>query len=253
MYFDSDTIKKTLPYVTGFMVICAFIKLKIYYSAFQIDIADYLEFTEVISSFMSDIIVYAVIVLFGYLISFLLTTKERANQQVDKADDVLMTVGFFKRLGKHIRNFRQAFFITIILGLFNLTSFLLLGNTPIYGTFSFYSLLGVIVFVILREEYRRQYISHFGKDINHAFFNILLTAILFISVTIKFSFADIYYTKNQKRFYGTEILTTDNQRITSDSLTYYIGMTRNYIFIYNQLKDETRVLNRDDVKEMTLK
>jgi len=64
------------------MVFCGFIKLNIYYSAFQIHIADYLEFTEIISSFASDIILYSLMVLFGYFFSFLLTTKERANHQV---------------------------------------------------------------------------------------------------------------------------------------------------------------------------
>ena len=253
MHFDSDTIKKSLPYVTGFMVFCGFIKLKIYYSAFQIDIADYLEFTEIISSFVSDIILYSVMVLFGYFFSFLLTTKERANQQVDIADEILKTDGFFKRLGKHLRNLRQIVFVIFVLGLINLAAFLVGGKTDIYGTFSFYSLFVVFLFVILREEYRRQYINHFNKDINHAFFNILLIAILFISFTIKDSFADIDSTKSKKIFYGTEILTTDSQTITSDSLKYYVGMTRNYVFIYNQLKDETRVLNRGDVKEMTIK
>jgi hypothetical protein len=253
MYFDSDTIKKSLPYVTGFMIFCGFVKLKLYYAAFHIDIQEYLELTEILSSFVSDIILYSVMILFGYFFSFLLTTKERTNQQVDIADDILKTDGFFKRLGKHIKNLKQIIFIIFALGLINLTALFVRGETHLYGTFSLYSLFVIFVFVILREEYRRKYISHFNMDINHSFFNILLTAVLFMSFTIKYSFSDIDATKNQKKYIGTIIQTKDNQRIISDSVNYYVGMTRNYLFIYNQLKDETIVLNRSDVKDITLK
>jgi hypothetical protein len=235
------------------MIFCGFVKLKIYYGAFQINIADYLELTEILTSFVGDIVVYSLMILFGYLFSFLLTTRQRTDQQTDLGDDILNTDGFFTRLVKHLKNLRQVIFMIVTLGLINLIAVLIKGETHTYGIFTFYSLIILLLFVIFREEYRRKYISQFNKDINHSFSNIVLTGILFVSFTIKYSYFDIDATKKSKKYYGTQILTTDNEKIISDILTYYIGMTNSYVFIYNQSRQETRVLNRGDIKEIIVK
>jgi hypothetical protein len=58
--------------------------------------------------------------------------------------------------------------------------------------------------------------------------------------------------RDLKSYYGTIVQLDDNSKIISDSSFYYVGNTRNYLFLYNEKEKKTSIIPMSKIKELTI-
>ena len=76
MYFNREDFKKIVPIVTPFIMLCGVLKQTIYYNYFNIRITYYLEFTEVLTLFLNDLLYYGSLMFFVGVFIFITDSKE---------------------------------------------------------------------------------------------------------------------------------------------------------------------------------
>ena len=99
---------------------------------------------------------------------------------------------------------------------------------------------------MLRINVHHQF-AHQNQDLAYAkLFSVLLI------LTISSAYSDFHFVKKNKKYFGTSIKLSD-RNIISDSNYYFIGKTRNFIFLHDDKKDINDIIPMSEVKMLTEK
>jgi len=248
-----EKISLLFPLFTGFLIFLGILKLTIYYSAFNISINDYLEFSEIITAFLDDLIIYGIFFTLGLIINFFAGIDKQEIKKTNQFHTKFIEEDiFFVRVWSFLKmNIPYLVMINGIAIVFLFTViFQNLSFTKLWlCLISFYIIL-ILQFIVL--EIRRTYIIIYGKADHVLFFNIILFVSIFTTLIIFYSYYDIIMVKTDKKYFGTELLLEDT-RIISDSTNYYIGKTNNYLFYYKENEKKTIVYPMSRIKKITFK
>ena len=243
---DFEKIKHLFPYFGSLIIVCGFIKLKIYYNHFNINISDYLDITEVLILLLYDFIYYGTFITSTFFVFFLLDSKEDVEKNENKKSLLIDTDDFYKRLYMYMKlNFGSTILLIVSLILLIAKYFFDIKNSlPILPIFIAY------FFLYLLFEYRRKYKIFNGNDLDGTYNNLILILFIFTYNIIQSAYTDIDIAENNNK---TIVCFNYRERdIQSEKNIIYIGQTKNYIFMFDKISRETNIYLRSDIKNLTI-
>ncbi len=224
-------IKDHLSLITGSIVILGFLKASVFFYSFNIDVKEYLTFSDLTIFLSTDLLLIVVsgiiyIVLLSYF--FIPLNEIDKKREEEKKDENQETKKNFKPSNKFFFTFGFIFLVSIITIL----------SLPRNITFKIYFLMMIfnLMIILLRivappsdEDKELRYLPFIS---------------VFITILLHFSFADITKVKFGG-YNGTIVQTNHKTYIASDSLLY-VRKTSNYTFFYNKkLKYSEAIPNSD--------
>jgi hypothetical protein len=247
-FFVSDV----LPYLGSFIIFLGMTRLMTYYSSFGVNIINYLEFSEIITSFFDIILIVVFVILYSTIQNFLLINKSAQNEKLLFQNKIEGIEKFTKRLLQYFLYYLEficsAIFIFIgyyIYSLFNknIDKNVLIGQGISSVLF--------FVFLIISFEINIKH-KHIKSTINDKnIIDYFLFSLLFIAYTMFISYNQVHFVKDKKSTYGTIIKLNDNTVLQSDSNNYYIGKTQKFLFFYHEYTKTTDVIPVSNLKCLT--
>jgi hypothetical protein len=221
----------------------AIIRLIFYYNEYYIDITQYLELSEILVLFLSHIIGFICATILGIVITLFIIKRNNLSQE----ERIEIEIKKKNRLWSYVKDLSIILFII-------LPSIFLLGftlfNLDTALTFVFAILVFICVVIIFTELSIKYY-----KETKNAiptilvfYIQIFFIMILFIYLMNYFKFeSNLKTSKNQQKI----IELTDNETITTDSISFIVGKTKNFMFYYSPT--ERKVIPMTRVKMITVR
>ena len=216
------------------LILGGILKLSIYYRTFHVNIFNYINFSDILTSFLKDIIVIIVALLFAlYFIS-----SRKTN---------LKNFELFKRF-----KFPEDLIHIFLFSFFTFVASYVIVSDPY--TFKKYTLfdsfeLNVWNFFTVSVLFVPIY-NKFGKNPQSRIF-IKGVYLFLMYILIIYNIA---YTEGRvKLFYGADYVNEfkyEGEWIKSDTLNFYIGKVGDYYLFYNWIGSDTKLIRVDKVSEM---
>ena len=253
---EPQPIKLTtyLPYVGSFIIFLGVARLIFFYSAFGVSIVNFLDFSEIITSFLDIIVIAVFIFAYSFLQGFILRNKESYDEKDELRKQILSEGNFLKRIWLHMKLCNELF----ISGLFFIAAFFawhFFNKDITYSSILWIACLYLCIFglLVLMTEISR--IHHHSNSTIHyrRFIAMLFYTVLLIGLVIYFAHKQVTSIKEDKSTYGVSIILDNDQTIVSDSTNYYVGKTVNYLFFHHEKENTTDVIPMTRVKQITYK
>lgn len=247
-----EDIKYILPYSGVILIIFGFIKFEIFYALFGINIANFLDLTEILTLFMNDILIHVSIFIIVSLLFFLIIPKKETDIGNALITETIKEKSFWKRLKAYNGSGVNTLFVfTSYIALCIISYFVDNTQTWIYLSISFL-IIGSFIIYILCLEFRRQYFIKHNSFLSTIYIRFIYYISFIILITIKSAYTDYKLILINKPYSGT-IIKTEKKTYISTKKFYYIGMTKNYIFFHNEIDNSNRVIPISEVKEILIK
>lgn len=191
---------KFIPFVLPLVILIGVARLVFYYQHFNLDILPFLDFSEILTSFLNDLII---------IVFFIC--------------HLVVAYSIFKEMKSNpLRHY------LILLSLFGL--FYIIYGIVTYKSvrFSVISFGGVISILAVVAIYFRQF-----NNTTYIFKQVAVSFFIGVIVAVLISYDDSYAVKYNK-IYSKVKVQLDSTSLQCDSTHYYIGNTKNYLFFYNE-------------------
>ena len=208
-----------------FLIFCGILKLMIYYSAFNINIIDFLSLPEIITSFLDDLNILILFIFIMCVLSFAYINVEKRKYQI-KIEDYME--GYLMAIYPFRYRF-TAVYVFLVLALILLIYFDFIGYNYIVIYLFFFSALQIFAYLIMTKTEDNKIEMPNLSLVFSIIFSIILSVFLLaehdIQKTETNSSEAILYTKSSRIFCGKKMHYT------------YLGKTDHYIFIKrNEIK-----------------
>ncbi len=246
--------KYVFPYITTFLIFLGSLRLIIFYSFFNINIIDFLEFPEILTSFLDNTIGMALVYSLFYFIAESFMEPYKINEA-----GILRRKNFIEGSIKHrIKDFLFDDWLITVVGIFLFT---LVGlNDIIKRHFDTPFLIVFIILIVLSIFFRYvERVFQFREEysVGHAKPLTISTIIYFGSwIVLTTIFNTLSNAQSIKYFNGykkVNIAFIDSTFFKTDSNNFYIGKTSNYVFIYHKSQDSTEVYKVSDIKRLSFR
>ena len=275
---------KFIPLVTGGLIVLGITKLLFYYKLFNINVLSFLEFGEIITSFLDTVIaLIACLSITSFLFIKIFNESKRVSEiekDLQKNIEIIAEIKSkdeeFEIKDKRIEAFIQENLKPLeihteqsyksLRGLFyvSLVIFVLIYAALFISYYpNWQTPLRIMFFGVFTMLCTFIFIKFYKKQNSILIRNILLVTILFMIaelLTIYTSITDYVSVKHNKCNQGTRIyfnnetFLKDSTHIhNSDSSTFYIGKTNNYIFVYSTKENTTSVYPMSSVIKIEIK
>ncbi len=245
MYMD-----KIIKYALPVLIASGILHLYFFYTAFGISIFSFLEIGEVLTAFLSNFMQTLILIALA-VINRVLIFGKKDNEWHNEIYDKLLNSN---TLGKRIRIFIVEFWPLMICSIGVALAGLIIALIRHEDTNSLILSISVILLVWVATFYSWELPILYKKNntsvetqTKKKFFYMILLFVLVIYIFTQFKISSI---KHDKSTLGTEIYLDNNSVLESDSTSYFIGKTNNYIFIYHQDDNYTEVYPVNRVKKL---
>lgn len=248
------TYLQLLPFSGAFLVVLGVSKLFAYYSVFEFNVGPYLEFGEILTSFL-DTIIILIFALFSMFLNTFLWSNKETDERMTERERIQTEENPLKRLGRYILFYLPSLFGAFInLTIFNILSKLFDKSYKWSDVWiSYLVTIVLLLFLIFLNEIERKH-NHFNSSSSiRLWTNIFIFGIIAIGIVYYRGYKEGKTLKEKKIFVGTIIELENNIKIRSDSSTYYIGSTKNYVYIYHEKDSVVDVIPISRVKMVSLK
>ncbi|QLG47030.1 hypothetical protein [Costertonia aggregata] len=246
MFIENKLIKTILPFIGITLIICGYLKLSIFYGHFDIEIYNYLEFTEILTLFMPNIIRNIGIIAIAFFIVYLLIGNKDIERNTMLHNAIVESNTFWKRL-------KLLFKLNPLLAWLSLFVIII---SIIYSIWfpeklESYILSSIVIpamffFNILDFEFRRKYKLLNDKKPNSSRSNLAFVIFLFLIYTVNSTYKEI----KQVRKTNKKIeFTYQGKSIKTSKQDFYLGQTKNYLFIKNFDKKKVSVYKMSLITE----
>lgn len=253
MYIDFKKVTVLFPFVGSFLVFLGMLKLIIYYKAFNIEITAFLNFDEIITSFLNDLIIYGIMFLIGIVLNFYSTDK----YEIDKSEELKSNFFNEKRMLKRLWIVTKSSLPYLVI--LNISILLIFFVARFKSDINFKPTLftliainGLLFISFIFMELKRHYYLTYDKQVDPTYFNIFLMMTLFSYFIVFYTFAEISNVKLNKKYENVNFK-LDDKYVQSDAINYYIGKTKNYLFFYSDKDKKTIVYPITRIKEIEFK
>ena len=226
-----DLVLKYISLFTALFISCSCFKLIIYYNQFNLSIVEFLNFQEVITLFIEDIIRYFVIIIIPLIVYSIPRITSKRNTELAAevyAVVLLIFTSIFFFINKYVSKLDTYDIIILTIIILVLSS---------------------LVFFLKKEKIvsslTQRNISKFDG------FFILFAIFLFIS-TFLYSQSFSQKVKNNNFYIGTRII-TKNDTLISTKDSFYIGKTQDYIFYHLKQLNETVIIPKENIVKLYMK
>lgn len=243
-----------LPYVGSFIIFLGVARLIFFYSAFGISIVGFLDFSEIITSFLDIIVISVFLFATSILQGFILRDQETQDEKDELRKKILEEDNLLKRFWLHIKICKELLFggfvLTLIYFIWHFFNKDVTLKSVAWTCCFFLIAFGLVIFMteISRIHHKSNSTIHYRQ-----FISFLFLTVLFIGIVIYYAHTQADNIKEKKSTFGVTIILDNNQTIISDSTNYYIGKTVNYVFIYHEKTSTTDVFPMNRVKQITFK
>lgn len=242
-----DDFKYYLPFVGTLVVIFGAVKMIIYFSLFGIKITSYLDFTEIITLFLEDILLFSSIVLFYLIIDLLLKSTDDRLLITENFNKALKEKSFLKRFNLYINcEIKFLHFVKVSLMFITLYYINLIKLFDLKFLLVFFWVLFVVRIILI--EFRVKY----NNDVQVSHTNIITIIFIFLGISVYVAYAEFNSIMHDKKYSETKVELTKTSFSTND-LYFYIGQTKNYIFFYNRIEKNCDVIPMNEVKKISIK
>lgn len=212
-------------------------KFVIYYKSFNIEILKYIDPSEIIILFADNILAAAPITLaisYAYIYKILPFVQGTASTNCSASERKFM---YLEMLSTHFITLSILAFIAVV---FSFTR----KKITIFERITYIPLSFLLIFIlpIMNLE-----VSHYFKQLNSIFLINSFLIINFFFVILIATVNEIIKVK-KKHYFKNTYVQFDNFDIQSNMNTYYVGMTKNYIFFYTVATKESTTYPVSKVK-----
>lgn len=227
------------PVIGSFLIFIGYLRLHLYYSNWDINIANYLDFSEITLSFLNDtntILFFILILLFQMTIGVatLVTVDKKIKADSTQAGEKEFP-GIFPMIDKGIEEHYKPAIIGI--SIVNLLFFFLflwfLNLTFLYITFAIF----IQLLVLLLDK-----IIGIKDDKS-------LIQTSFVIVLLSFTYCLSKYNVKQTEICTkrTVLNTNSNEKISTSENFIFLGKTNNYYFFYDKIKKQSTIIEGGSV------
>jgi hypothetical protein len=234
-----EDVIKLLSLIYIFLTTAGLVYNFFFYRTFGINIIEYIDVSEVLILFtpmLNDFVILTFLLIYPFIFigRRLMFSKPKFDNRKKLTGWKALVVGVI--------------LLSIVIGLF-VYLLVTINATPTlisFGIFiAFAPVLLDFLFKWLKEKHE--------TDVPIMIRELAIIFISFIIVTVYLVFAKISYMEKITKTTKFEIVFKNNEpKIQSDSTIYYLGRTKNYIFIRDFKLNYTKVLNVSDVKEFVI-
>lgn len=236
-----NSILKYSPIITAILIFTGFLKLYIYYDFFNIDIINYLDFSEIITSFLDDIVLLLSIILpitTIVLFSAFFSKSKYFNHMKNEKEDVV---------SRSLRRYRFYNKFRVFITLFANSIITILG---ILVFFKFSELIGLVVGVFFLFNIVSIFsVYKTGKILKGIDLLLVISIILFLATYLK-TYKEVRDTKVGE-FGNYKVYINDGTRYVLSKNDYIIGKTKNYLFL--SFNEETLIIPEREIKKIAYK
>jgi hypothetical protein len=244
--------EKYIQFIGPLIIFLGVIRLQTYYGEFGINILQFMELGEALTSFL-DFIIFIVIYFLTHLMSSFLLEDKPDTFYSDRFQKSLYAGSFFKRFKYYLFDVAQIVFqfgFTII-ALYIMSYF---TDDKIPRNYIYYTLLialGVIIIAIIHNEIAfKNHALERSKE-KQSFVYLTFFSLLIIGLVLLKSYMQANAVKDNNTFKGVIVELTDYSSICSNETLYYIGKTNNYVFVHNEIDKKTEAIPVSRVTTIT--
>ena len=222
--------------ISGYIILCGAIKYYIYYKKFGILIFQFIGLQEILTLFLENLFAYLAISVFIIFNVYLIFGKTSINKYEKAAIKTILLKKWYLPL----------LIVVLNLGYFranvgiDLCDFLILtfASTIIWIAHPY-------LFIHLNYFLERCFKKHFNKTETTG---VVLAVLLFMcAITNGFNEAR-KVKKHNNVYFNAEIKLKEKKLITSNDTVTFVGMTNNYLFLYNKFSKVCTVLKTEDLE-----
>ena len=242
-------IIKYLPLLSAFLIFNGFLKLYLYYDHWDIKIIEYLDFSEILLSFLSDINIFVlglIIYIFPRLFSLALINTFDKKQQATSLDlnsknQTNHSEKTFFDINEYLPYYSPWVFFIVSIILTVISSWMFFNNFTLLWlyigipllSYSLYNLLILLENLLPMEDF-------------------LVGIVIFptiIAFTYCLAFREI---KTIEQNIGQKITTiyTENETITTSKNNILLGKTQKFIYLFDNVTNCTRIIPSDKIKSI---
>jgi hypothetical protein len=239
-----ESVIKFFSLLYVILITCGFTYSFFFFKNFGVNITEYIELSEAVSLFIplladSLVVMLLFIVLFYYMNKALLFGQPNNDRQAHEK----------KMLRKSMVTFSLIYLAVIILVI--ILSFF--GIDMRRGLYMLITIFIALFLPLILEMIFSVFTKTWKIDLSPIFRDVLYIMMIIISIVLWTSFSKterVYRKSGYKHF---EILFNNgDSKLESDSSIYYLGRTKNYLFIYDFNKKQSRVISVSNIKEFTI-
>ena len=237
-------IAEIAPLIIGYLIFLGFLKLDLYYGHWNINISQYLDFSEILLSFLQDIniLFFFVVILtaqstFGYIA---ISSIDKKVTQSHIQTEANQNKGFVELLEENFEKHKRGGLIVMILLtlIFGVLFWYFMHLTLLYLTF-----LG---FVQLIAFFIDRFLTSNENVVN---------PVTFILVFLGFTLCICKYEISQTEKYPVQYKFTmvDGSEISTNAQLIFVGKTNNYVFLYDNENFNSRVMKTENISSISIK
>jgi hypothetical protein len=242
---EKENIKFWLPYIGTLIVVLGASKIVIFYMLFHFNISYYLDITEIISLILGNLVF-----IIGYS-SVLAVLIYLAYKAVERLSSI--RTRYYFEIKRFIPKRKTSYLIAAIVYILFLIECTMwyVYNFNIYVcilTLIVYSIFAIIICELICDFYLK--VNRKKIRILYKYYFLIVCMAIF---EIIFSSARSYrLIKYEKGYSGTVIKLVDKTIVSNDKV-YFIGKTKNYVFINNEIDSTITVIPMSEIKELKIK
>jgi len=249
-----ETIAKTVPLIIGFLIICGSLYLDTYYSCFHINIFNYLDTTEILTTFLyiiKDIIFISACavgyILFLKCIQFAQEAYQKHKIKKNSLEEIksknIKEIFYqFDKISFAIIGFSIAFCITYIVKSYTIeinSNYIIKNRDWMGEVLMYYAIIGSIWITAQFEAGTKRGLKNM----------IIFFALFFISFSVSKAVEKIEVAVNNVDLSSMVILENDTIKTTPKYI--YLGRTNKYVFFFNLEKKVADVIPQEGIKKIS--
>jgi len=234
-----------IPYaglIGTFVLLCGLLKFYIYYKQFNISILRFIEIGETITLFMDNLLGYmAIIIPTSLNLAYIYKSDERKIYQppysiFDSIKDhsapvlILLALMFiyaflYHRFGKGVKTLDLIFLLAFI-------TICMVGVPPLF-------------ICILRTCY-----ADFRTTIDAKVLYLIFLCTMLTCFSIAAAIAETHKVKKHRFLSNVSISLKENATMENSEVSYFIGMTKNYFFMYDAERKSCTVYKTENIEKL---
>ncbi len=242
-------ISHYLQYIGSFIIYLGVTRLIFFYGSFNISIVNFLDFSEIITSFLDMIVFSSLLILMTLFQIISFSSKNIFDDKKEIKFKLHNEKRPFKWFILNCMLYRELLFVGFTILLLPIILYINTKDTYYYDWIISIMVLTIILFgasISLDQVHR----ENSSSAINRMRSKLLLYIIIFTGVVVHSASIEASRIKESKITYGVSLTFDNDDTFVSDSSSYFIGKTLNYIFIHNEITNTTEAIPMSRVKSI---
>lgn len=256
--FDFEKVAKLVPLIIGFLIVCGSLYLDTYYKCFHINIFNYLDTTEILTTFLY--IIQDIVFIFAGLIGYIVLVKiilwfdnkwSSYKKKKTVREEIKPDVQKENLLDKFIHSDEMPTILTVVSLLFCLgyimksydieinSNYIIKNRDWMGAALIIFTAVAAFLIMIQFEAGKKTAVKNM----------IIFFTLFLISYSVSAAVAKIESTVNMVDLESMIILENDTIKTTPKYI--YVGRTNKYVFFFDMNKKRADVIPQDIVKRIS--